>query len=84
MLDGEVDSVAWSLISYLELEDGISNLLTTKMFSSVLALFSLAVTIDTRTLVFEHFVANHNKLTRPEVNATAARQLFVRSLEHMV
>jgi len=55
-----------------------------KRFSVSPALFFLAVTIATRTLVFEHLVANHNKLTRPEVNATAARQLFVRSFEHMV
>ena len=72
------------MISYFELEVDSSNLLTTKTFSCVPTLFSLAVTIDTRTLVFEHVVANHNKLIRPEVNATVARQLFVRSFEHMV
>ena len=71
------------MISYLDLVDGISNLLTTKTVSSVLALFSLAVTIDTRTLVFQQLVAHHNKLIRPEVIATVAGQLFVRYFEHM-
>ena len=30
----------------------------------------MVVNIDSRSLVFEHLVATHNKLTRPEVTTT--------------